>query len=372
NDAFTVRDECSVGRDSRILLPLARAQVVYAVVDHTVDKGRGTVTVAVTPAAISAPSISSMVYVRREMTVSVRGAATDGDGDLDRLSIAMIDAGGGIIGGLPLEGTFEELEAVASLGEDGTDYTFVVSAPLNPDFADAADVAAVEVRLGDASELWSAPFRAEAEEPEVLERGEACDPDDGFTTCAEADACFGDEPLVCREARAPVLAEGRAVTFEGTLGVEVSGVDPDGDALGVEVVAIVEEGDELARQSAPLDALVQDDDGFTGRASFRPFVQACIPSGQAAFDACLRDGGSQNDCADQADLALYSCEAERVATLVRARVWGVDATGKRGEPIEVMVSPRPVVEAGEVCDGRGVFDVCVDELACFNLAEVGA
>ncbi len=289
---------------------------------------------------------------------------------MDKITVVLLDGNGMQVGANAIEDTFASFaeNQIGGLTRTADGYEFWLQFGLNPQFADVNVVEAIDVRLGDGEGLWSVVTHADRMEPNYLERDAACDPNDIFNQCGAEDACYGEEPLACRQASPPVLDSGRAVIDEGLVAIEVRGTDPEDNPAGVEAVAILEDGTELEPAAAPFGYLTRGEAGFLGRAVIRPFVQQCLPDAQAVFDECAQSGESQDVCIERANENLAACEAELTPSVVRVRVKGIDETNKIGEAIEVEVVDAEVIAAGEICDAAGHLDGCEGELSCMNLA----
>ncbi len=311
SDAGTAEDDASPGDD-------AWAEVQEDAFAHAA------------PVLVSA---SAAVSGRFGDDVRIAVRASDADGDLTSLSLALFDDAG---------------QPIVQFDGDGdglldTNQTVVsLSAPIvGPDEGDGLAVlaglelavpslAALDVGAVDAQGLASATQHVTLAAQPIVELDGICDPSFVANRCADGLGCPAAVPAVCVAGAPPALTRAAYMSDPGAVRVLVEGTDADDDVSEL-VLAFFDGSD------APVE-LDLDGDGVPESTTFHAHVAAAGVDGHFfyAFDA-----------SDQ-----FAIDVAAVG------VTAIDRGMHQSDPMRAPRAAAPTRNVGQACDPSG-FDRCV-------------
>lgn len=278
-------------------------------------------------------SASAAVSGRFGDDVRVAVRASDADGDLTSLSLALFDAAGQPIvqfdgdgdGLLDSNQTVVTLSAPIVGPDEGDGLVVLVGLELAVPTLAALDVGAVDA-LGLASATQHVMLTAQP----IVELGGICDPGFVDSRCADGLGCPAAVPSICVAGAPPALTRAAYMSDPGAVRVLVEGTDADDDVSEL-VLAFFDASD------APVE-LDLDGDGVPESTTFHARVSAVGVGGHFfyAFDA-----------SDQ-----FAIDVAAVG------VTAIDRGMHESDPMRAPRAAAPTRNVGQTCDPSG-FDRCI-------------
>jgi len=369
---------CDHGKQGgEIMLWLDEGQTIYLVVDTVREKVSQPFKLTGGKVDLRQPTIEEFTSFANPTiagAIAVRLSGSNPDGALIGYSMQLFGTDGQALLQRPLAHAFDNPDAFFKVEQGGG--TFRVSGAVSFS-GQAPTISAIELVMHDVNGLWSAASKSTARSPVVVGLGDECDMKRLLTTCGADEGCVQPDtsaPPYC--AGTPRISKVTATKnlVAGTWGLIVEGSDADGDVVSARVRTKDAKGKVIAIGGASMTPVPFHRIGHDSTGAFRGVValearfdSTCETPTRRTFDSCVAAGAKDPaTCEAERVQALATCLSETLASIVKADLEVVDATGLISRLSSSDITAAQEGVPGGACDPYGAIGYCPASLVCWS------